>query len=121
VTFNIIVVAKRILVCNDKDFEAFIGSQDKLTVVEFWDPWCSICAEMAPVYSRLSRKYEGMAVFSKLNMRENEESPKRYQVYVTPTFIFFKDGKEIKRVGGLLGADELEKAIRECLDRTNPR
>ncbi|MCQ5362755.1 MAG: thioredoxin [Candidatus Methanomethylicia archaeon] len=106
----------RIIECNDKGLEEFLRSQDKLTVVEFWDPWCSICAEMAPLFSRLAKKYGGRAVFSKLNMRENEESPKKYQVYVTPTFIFFSGGREIKRIGGLLGANELEKAIEECLN-----
>ncbi|MCX8181766.1 MAG: thioredoxin [Candidatus Methanomethyliaceae archaeon] len=111
-------MTKRIFVCNDKDLEVFIRSQDKLTIVEFWDPWCSICAEMAPIFSKLAKKYEGRAVFSKLNMRENEESPKRYQVYVTPTFIFFMGGKEIKRMGGLLGANELDNAIKECLEKT---
>ncbi len=84
-------------------------------IVEFWDPWCSICAGMAPVFSKLAKKYEGRAIFSKLNMRDNEESPKKYQVYITPTFIFFKDGKEIKRVGGLLEPKELDRAIEECL------
>lgn len=108
----------RIIVCNDKDLEEFVRSQEKLTIVEFWDPWCSICAEMAPVFSRLAKKYEGRVVFSKLNMRENEESPKRYQVYVTPTFIFFMGGKEIKRIGGLLGANEIDKAIQESLEET---
>lgn len=106
---------KRIFVCDDKNLESFVSSQDRLTIVEFWDPWCSICAEMAPVFSKLAKKYEGRAIFSKLNMRDNEESPKKHQVYITPTFIFFKDGKEIKRVGGLLEPKELDRAIEECL------
>ncbi len=71
---------------------------------------------MEPLFSRLAKKYEGRVIFSKLNMRENEESPKKYQVYVTPTFIFFSGGREIKRIGGLLGANELKKAIDECLN-----
>ncbi len=95
----------------DKDFDNFL-SEHEIAVVEFWDPWCSICAEMAPFYEELSEKYAGKAAFAKLNMRENRKMPEDYEVYVTPTFIFFRNGREIYRLGGLMEPETLEEDLK---------
>lgn len=101
---------------NDRSLEEFINSED-LTIVEFWDPWCSICAEMAPVYEGISRKYAGKARFGKLNMRENKKAADEYEVYITPTFIFFRKGKELNRIGGLLQPGDLEMELAKQLSQ----
>lgn len=101
---------------DDKGFDSFIDSEG-LTVVEFWDPWCSICAEMAPIYEALSTRYGGKAKFGKLNMRENKKMADLYEVYITPTFIFFRKGKEISRLGGLLQPNELEIELEKQLSQ----
>lgn len=98
----------------DGSFGAFIEGNEK-AVVEFWDPWCSICREMAPVYEGLAGRYGGEVAFAKLNMRENREKADQYGVYVTPTFIFFVGGREVHRLGGLLEPKELEEGLREKL------
>ncbi|MDH7556254.1 MAG: thioredoxin family protein [Candidatus Methanosuratincola sp.] len=103
-----------ILEITDKDFESFLDGNG-IAVVEFWDPWCSICSEMAPVYEELARKYSGKAAFAKLNMRENRKKPEDYEVYVTPTFIFFRNGREVHRSGGLMEPGELEEELKERL------
>jgi thioredoxin-like negative regulator of GroEL len=93
---------------SDSNLERRIVDAKKILILEFWDPWCGICAEMAPIYAALAKKHRGKAIFSKLNMSDNRASPDRFQVYVTPTFIFFRDGKEVKRVGGLIDPGALE-------------
>lgn len=93
---------------SDSTLEGRIAGAGKLLIVEFWDPWCGICAEMAPVYAKLAKKHKGKAIFAKLNMRDNKVSPDRLEVYVTPTFVFFRGGKEQKRVGGLIEPQALE-------------
>lgn len=99
----------------DVDLCERIASVKKVLIVEFWDPWCGICAEMAPVYEALAEKYRGSATFSRLNMRDNKVSPDTYQVYVTPTFIFFRDGKEAGRTGGYIEPDALEGDFRKYI------
>lgn len=92
----------------DSNLELRIADAKILLIVEFWDPWCGICTETAPVYAALAKKHRGKAIFAKLNMRDNRSSPDKFQVYVTPTFICFRDGKEVKRVGGLIDHKVLE-------------
>lgn len=93
---------------NDSNLGEKIAHAKKLLIVEFWDPWCGICAEMAPVYEALAEKHGTRAIYSKLNMRDNRASPNSYQVYITPTFIFFREGKEVARIGGLIEPEALE-------------
>jgi thioredoxin len=103
------MVAQRMIEdLSDSNLDEKISTAKSLLILEFWDPWCGICAELAPVYEALSKKHGGKAIFAKLNMRDNKASPDRFQVYITPTFIFFRDGKEVKRVGGLIEPDALE-------------
>ncbi len=101
----------------DGNLDERIANAGILLVVEFWDPWCSICAEMAPVYETLARKHRGKAIFARLNMRDNKVSPDKFQVYVTPTFIFFQGGKELKRVGGLIMPHTLEDEMLKSFPR----
>jgi thioredoxin len=98
---------------SDSSLERRIADAKKLLIVEFWDPWCGICAETAPVYAALAKKHMGKAIFAKLNMRDNRASSDKFQVYVTPTFIFFRDGKEVKRVGGLIDHKDLEDEFKK--------
>jgi thioredoxin 1 len=98
---------------NDSNLGEKIAHAKKLLIVEFWDPWCGICAEMAPVYEGLAKRHSGRATFTKLNMRDNKASPNSFQVYVTPTFIFFREGKEVGRTGGLIEPDALEDEFKK--------
>ncbi|MDI9643927.1 MAG: thioredoxin family protein [Candidatus Verstraetearchaeota archaeon] len=98
----------------DRDFEQFVKKSPK-AVVEFWDPWCSICQEMAPVYEGIAERHSSEIAFARLNMRENRGKADEYGVYITPTFIFYKLGREIHRIGGLVSPKELEEAIMERL------
>jgi len=92
-----------------------MGSSKQLVVVRFWDPWCSVCTEMAPIFEEIANKYQGKAIFKGLNMRENPKTAGDLEIYITPTFIFFKDGKEVGRVGGLLEPKELEAEIERLI------
>jgi thioredoxin 1 len=98
---------------NDSNLNEKISNAEKPLIVEFWDPWCGMCAEIAPVYEELAKKYTGMATFTRLNMRDNKASPDEYQVYITPSFIFFKKGKEVGRTGGHIEPEALEGEFRK--------
>ena len=100
---------------SDASINEFIGAAEQLVVVKFWDPWCSVCTEMAPVFEGLAERHHGRAIFAGLNMRENPRAAKDLEVYITPSFILFRGGKEIGRAGGLLSQEELEEEIRRHL------
>lgn len=99
----------------DETFDSVLSSTNTLLVVDFWASWCGPCMIMAPVFEQLAKKYEGKAVMAKMNVDENPEVPQRLGIYGIPTFIFFKNGKEVSRVVGAVGANGLEAEIKKYL------
>ncbi|MBC7112430.1 MAG: thioredoxin [Candidatus Methanomethyliales bacterium] len=100
---------------NDQTFDSFVSTTDKLVVVDFWASWCGPCMIMAPIFEQLARKYEGKVLMAKVNVDENLEVPQRLGIYGIPTFVFFKNGREVGRLVGAVGASGLEAEIKKYL------
>ncbi len=95
----------------DEDFDSIVNTSKKLVVVDFWAPWCGPCNIMAPIFERLAEKYKGKVLMVKVNVDENFIIPQRFNIYGVPTFVFIKDGKEIKRIIGVVREEVLEREI----------
>ena len=71
-------------------------------LVDFWAPWCGPCRMLAPVMEQLADEQEGKAKVVKVNVDDNPELAKQFQVYSIPTVIAFKNGQETGRSVGLV-------------------
>ena len=74
---------------------------DKLVVVDFTATWCGPCQRIAPLYAQLASEFP-QAEFIKVDVDENQETAQACQVSAMPTFMVFRDKKE---VGMIRGAD----------------
>lgn len=80
---------------------------------------CGPCKMMAPTFEKLSRDFEGKINFFKLNVDNNEEISSEYSVMSIPTLIIFKDGKEVDRMVGAQGEDQLKKKLQIIIEEVN--
>ena len=86
------------------NFESEITNSPVPAVLDFWGPGCGPCMALMPKYHELadSSKYEGRVKFCSVDTSRNRRVAMmvRPAVMGLPMFVFFRDGKEIARLGG---------------------
>lgn len=100
---------------SDQTFGEKVLKADQPAVVDFWAPWCRPCLAMAPAFEDFAGEYAGKMVFAKLNTDENLETSSRLGIQGIPTLIFFRGGREIDRIVGLVPRDVLKRHIESAL------
>ena len=102
---------KNIKQLDSTNFDEFV-KEDK-TVVDFWAAWCGPCRIMAPIFEDVASVMKDKAKFGKVDVDENTYLAQRFQIVSIPTTIFFRDGKQISRVSGLMNREDLIKKLKE--------
>lgn len=100
-------MAGKMLTATDADFKSVV-SKNKLTLVDFWAPWCGPCRRLNPVLEELSGELDGKVGFVKVNTDESPETPASFGVMSIPTMILFKDGQKVDQ---LIGAHPKENIL----------
>ncbi|SSD61107.1 probable Thioredoxin-2 [Saccharomycodes ludwigii] len=72
---------------------------DKLVVVDFFATWCGPCKMIAPMIEKFAQEYT-QADFYKVDVDELADVAAKAEVSAMPTFVFYKNGKEVTRVVG---------------------
>ena len=82
-----------------------------LVLVEFYATWCSHCKAMEPVVEQVEEILEGRCKVQQLDVDLNQEVCDNEQINGTPTFILYKNGKEVWRQSGEMPGRELLEAV----------
>ena len=88
-------------VFTDANFETEVLNSEKLTVVDFWAPWCGPCRVVHPVLEEINDERDDVKIIS-LNIDENPQTAAQYDVLSIPTMILFKDGAMVKKIVGAM-------------------
>ena len=102
----------------DSTFEKEVLNSDKPVVLDAWAEWCQPCTAMAPIFDELSKEIKNIK-FVKMNVDENPETPSRYTIMGIPTFLIFKNGKEIGRIIGSRSKSDFKSQIEAALKNIN--
>ena len=108
-------MAASISTLTDATFDETIGAASEPVVVDFWAEWCGPCKMIAPVLNEIASEHAGKLSVAKLNVDENPDVARRYDVMSIPTLIVFKDGSAQKRLVGAKGKGQLLAELEEFL------
>ena len=102
---------------NGKELEEMIANSDKPVFCDFWATWCGPCRMLAPVFEAVSNKYEGKAVFVKIDVdeEESEEVAMKYHITSIPNVIAFKGGNAVANQLGFAPEAVIENFIKNVL------
>jgi thioredoxin 2 len=95
----------------DANFDQHVSKSSLPVVVDFWAPWCGPCRMMAPAFEEAAQRMEPAVRFAKLNTDESQGVAARFQIRSIPTLIVFKDGREVARQPGAMGAEQLGRWV----------
>jgi len=101
---------------NRDNYEDEVIKAKEPVMVDFWGPQCRPCLALMPTVDKLEKEYEGKIKVAKLNAAENRMLCARLRVISLPTYLFYKDGEEVKRVSGENTTEgDLVEAIKEVI------
>ena len=100
---------------SDASFDSDVLKATKPVLVDFWAPWCGPCVRMAPILDELAASMKDKVVVAKLNVDDNPDLARRFDVMSIPTLIVFKDGEAKKRMVGAKGKAQLLQELNEFL------
>ena len=95
---------------NDTSFDEALLSND-LMLVDFWAEWCGPCKMIAPILEDINKEKAGILEIGKLDVDDNMETARRFEVMSIPTLILFKKGEPVVRLIGARSKSALMKEI----------
>jgi thioredoxin 1 len=102
---------------NADTFEKEVIQSEVPVLVDFWGPQCAPCLALMPHVEGLAEKYGTKLKISKIDASKNRRLCLSLKVFGLPTFLFYKNGKEVERLtGGDLKMDDIETSIKKIVE-----
>lgn len=100
----------------DFEYEVVAYSQNSPVLVDFWAEWCQPCKMLSPLLERLTAEAEGNLRLAKVNVDQNPNLAKLFNVRSIPTIKAFSQGQ----VAGELVGLQPEERLRDFIARIVP-
>lgn len=101
-----------VAVTTDQNFEQ--DTAQGVTLTDFWATWCGPCRMQSPVVEKLSEEMTNVKFF-KMDVDQNPEVPRSFQIMSIPTLLVKKDGQVVDKVIGYHSKEQLQQLLQQYL------
>ena len=101
----------QILEITDDNFETEVSKSKEPVMIDFYAEWCKPCIIMASTIEELKEEFDGKVKITKLNIEENSEIAKKFNISNIPAILLFKNGKVVDRHIGLRSKKDIKKDL----------
>lgn len=109
-------MADDIQILSDSTFDESVKGSSTPVLVDFWAEWCGPCKMIAPTLVELAGEQKGKLAIAKLNVDDNPDTARRYDVMSIPTLLVFQDGEPVKRLVGAKAKGQLLQDLAEFIE-----
>ena len=100
----------------DFEYEVITFSKNVPVLVDFWAEWCQPCKSLSPILERLVAEAKGRLRLAKVNIDQNPNLARQFNVRSIPTVKAFIEGQV---AGEFVGAQP-EARVREFISKLTP-
>ena len=93
-------MAENIVHVTDQSFATEVLGSEKPVLVDFWAEWCGPCKMIAPVLEEIAGEVKDKLTIAKINIDENPQVARDYQIMSIPTMTVFSGGQAVKSIVG---------------------
>lgn len=97
---------------NEDKFEEEVINYKGKVLIDFNAEWCGPCRMLKPALEKMALEKDNIK-FVSINVDNNENLARKYNVFSIPCLVVIKDGEEINRSVGLISREELVELIGE--------
>lgn len=90
-----------------------IINQEKPVLVDFFAEWCGPCQTMSPILKEVKDILQDQVAILKIDVDKNQAIATKFQVRGVPTFVLYKQGKQVWRQSGMVAKKDLIALIKK--------
>lgn len=91
---------------NQNNFQQEVMESEKPVLLDFWAPWCGPCRMLGPTVDQIAEEEDWVKV-CKVNVDEQPELAKQFQVMSIPALFVMKQGKIVAQSLGVRPKEDI--------------
>lgn len=96
-----------VITITSKNFEEEVSKSDVPVLLDFWANWCGPCKMVSPIVDKVAEEVGGKAKVGKVNVDEEQELARSFNIMSIPTLIVINNGKLVKQSVGVMSKEEI--------------